>query len=243
VSDPQYTSREKTLDELKNVIHELHDAGRRIIILMDEFEVITRNPRFEGQFFALLRALANTYNVAYVTSSQEDLQKMCHTADIADSPFFNIFSNLILRPFSREEALELIKTPSAQEGVPLERHSEGILALQGTSCYSCRPPAPRLRRSGRPERGAGLEHIRDVFMEEADHTTGPFTISTIQQGDSAAWSAVRRSTPAHARSGRPVRRGHITESGNTASPFDRSRISRTERQGSGVGILRSLRKR
>ena len=94
--------RERTLDELKNVIQQLHDEGKRIVILMDEFEVITRNPRFEGQFFSLLRALANSYHVAYVTSSHEDLQKMCHNTDIADSPFFNIFSNLILRPFSPE---------------------------------------------------------------------------------------------------------------------------------------------
>ena len=34
---------------------------------------------------------------------------MCHNKDIADSPFFNIFSNLPLRPFSRDEAVELIQ--------------------------------------------------------------------------------------------------------------------------------------
>jgi AAA+ ATPase superfamily predicted ATPase len=104
-SERDYTKKERTLDELKNVIQQLHDEGKRIVILMDEFEVITRNPRFEGQFFSLLRALANSYRVAYVTSSHEDLQKMCHNKDISDSPFFNIFSNLILRPFSRRKRL------------------------------------------------------------------------------------------------------------------------------------------
>jgi serine/threonine-protein kinase len=126
-----YTGREKTLDELKDVVQELHGEGRRIVILMDEFEAITRNERFEERFFSFLRSLANSYRVAYVTSSHDDLQQMCHNKDISDSPFFNIFSNLPLRPFTRDEALELITVPSSAEGVPLEQHADRILELSG----------------------------------------------------------------------------------------------------------------
>jgi serine/threonine protein kinase len=127
-----YTKREKTLDNLKQVIQELQDEGKRIIILMDEFETITNNDRFSEQFFSYLRALANSYRVAYVTSSYKDLQDMCHNQDISDSPFFNIFSNLQLRPFTKDEAMELIVKPSEMEGVPLEPHAGKILELSGT---------------------------------------------------------------------------------------------------------------
>jgi archaellum biogenesis ATPase FlaH len=126
-----YASREKSLDQLKEVIQELHNEGKRVVILMDEFEAITRNEKFQESFFSYLRSLANSYRVAYVTSSYEDLQQMCHAKDISDSPFFNIFSNLPLRPFARDEAVELITVPSQTEGVPLEPHVPRILELAG----------------------------------------------------------------------------------------------------------------
>jgi serine/threonine-protein kinase len=98
---------------------------------MDEFDAITTNPNFDMQFFSFLRFLANNFKVAYVTSSMHDLQQMCHDKEIADSPFFNIFSNLPLRPFSREEATELITLPSEHEGIPLAGHADRILELSG----------------------------------------------------------------------------------------------------------------
>jgi serine/threonine protein kinase len=127
----KYTTRPKTLDQLKSVIAELHDEGKRIIVMMDEFELITRNENFEEDFFSFLRSLANSFRVAYVTSSRDELQMMCHNQDISDSPFFNIFSNLPIRPFSEDEARELILTPSKREGVPLESYADRILEIAG----------------------------------------------------------------------------------------------------------------
>ncbi len=127
----KYAKLDKTLDQFKNVIEELHEEGRRIILLMDEFEIITRNEKFEAEFFSFLRSMANSYRVAYVTSSCGELQRMCHNQDISDSPFFNIFSNLPLRMFSREEALELITVPSETEGIPLAKYADNILQLSG----------------------------------------------------------------------------------------------------------------
>jgi serine/threonine protein kinase len=248
MSDKNYATREKSLHELKNVIRELHDAGKRIIILMDEFEVITRNPRFEAQFFALLRALANTYHVAYVTSSHEDLQKMCHNADIADSPFFNIFSNLLLRPFSTDEALELIKMPSAQEGVPLEPHADDILGLAGLFPLflqiACSAAFEALAAD--PSAELDWQRIREVFMEEArphyqsiwDHFDEPSreSLGCLVGGKtvSAKYSYVKDDL---------VRRGYIVESGNAASLCSTSFkdfVAEQTGKGARSGILRSL---
>ena len=121
----------RTLDKLKEVTDDLNQTGKRMIVLMDEFEAITRNPNFDMQFFSFLRYLANNYRVAFVTSSFQELQQMCHAEDIADSPFFNIFSNLPLRVFGPEEAEELIRIPSEREGVPLAPHAARIVALSG----------------------------------------------------------------------------------------------------------------
>jgi serine/threonine protein kinase len=122
---------ERSLDQLKDVIQKLSEQGKRIIVLMDEFEAITKNENFNMPFFSFLRFLANNFMVAYVTSSYMELQQMCHNKDIADSPFFNIFSNLPLRPFSRDEAVELVTVPSEREGVPLGRYTDQVLELSG----------------------------------------------------------------------------------------------------------------
>lgn len=119
------------LDHLRALVQELHKEERRLIVLMDEFEMITGNDNFDASFFSFLRALANAYHVAYVTSSCDELQLMCHNKDIADSPFFNIFSNLPLRAFTREEALDLIRIPSAAEGIPLDSYADRIIELAG----------------------------------------------------------------------------------------------------------------
>jgi eukaryotic-like serine/threonine-protein kinase len=105
--------------------------NKRLILLFDEFDAITSNPAFDRDFYAFLRSVANNSAVAYVTSSKTELQRLCHSSSVADSPFFNIFSTLHLRPFEREEALELIARPSREAGIPLESHADDILSLSG----------------------------------------------------------------------------------------------------------------
>jgi serine/threonine protein kinase len=164
----RYTKREKSLDQLKDVIQELNDRGKRIILLMDEFESITKNERFPESFFAFLRSMANTYRVAYVTSSYDELQLMCHNKDISDSPFFNIFSTLPLRPFGEDEARELIAQPSKREGVPIEAHTDAILDMAG-----CHPFYLQIACSyvfehllDEPEKAPNWEEIRVAFKDE-----------------------------------------------------------------------------
>ncbi len=118
-------------DGMRKVLGRLRQMGRRLIILFDEFDAVTTNTRFDLDFYSFLRAAANNYDVAYVTSSARDLQELCHTAQIADSPFFNIFTNVYLRAFSLPEARQLITEPSAAVGVPLEPYVDQIVDLAG----------------------------------------------------------------------------------------------------------------
>jgi serine/threonine-protein kinase len=92
---------------------------------------VTTNPNFNLEFFSFLRFLANHYNVSYLTSSARDLQVLCHTREISDSPFFNIFSTMRLSVFKRGEAEELIRVPSERVGKPLGSHVEAILDMAG----------------------------------------------------------------------------------------------------------------
>jgi serine/threonine protein kinase len=119
------------LDGVKDLVHRLNENHFRIAILLDEFEAITANPNFSLEFFSFLRFLANHYNVAYLTSSARDLQALCYTKEISDSPFFNIFSTMRLSVFKRTEAEELIRIPSENAGRPLAPYTERIIGLAG----------------------------------------------------------------------------------------------------------------
>lgn len=119
------------LDGVRDLVQRLDSAGFRLVLILDEFEVVTTNPNFNLEFFSFLRYLANHFSVAYLTSSERDLQVLCHTKEISDSPFFNIFSTMRLSVFRRDEAERLIREPSKRIGKPLEAHIDALLDLSG----------------------------------------------------------------------------------------------------------------
>jgi len=96
------------LFDLEDVFETSMDKGLTIILLMDEFEYVTQNPNFKGDFFGGLRALAIHHGVALVPATRRELVDLCHSDEIKGSPFFNIFANIVLRPFSRVEVDELL---------------------------------------------------------------------------------------------------------------------------------------
>jgi len=118
-------------DGFKSVMERIQKRELKLMLLFDEFDSITQNPNFGTEFFAFLRAFANRYDVAYVMSSGHYLQELCHTKEIADSPFFNIFSNINLNVLPLSEARELITIPSKSAGIELEPYMDFLLDVGG----------------------------------------------------------------------------------------------------------------
>lgn len=114
-------------DLFKKIVERLTQNNRKIIVFFDDFHLATQNESFPLEFFSYLRSLANNYNLAFVTTSYLDLQKLCVSTEIAESPFFNIFTNLSIKPFEESEALRLIETPSKQQGVNLVEDKDRIV--------------------------------------------------------------------------------------------------------------------
>ncbi len=99
---------------LQKVVEARHARGELLVLLLDDFHLITGSPKFPLEFFSFLRSLANNYNLAYLTTSFLELQKLCVVKDIEESPFFNIFTNLSLGPLAEEEARRLLADLSGQ---------------------------------------------------------------------------------------------------------------------------------
>jgi AAA+ ATPase superfamily predicted ATPase len=94
-----------TLDDIFTLIDE---DDLYIVLLLDEFENVTRNQHFDNDFFGGLRSLAIHHNLALITSSRQSLVELTHSEEVRSSPFFNIFATISLRAFSEEDATELI---------------------------------------------------------------------------------------------------------------------------------------
>jgi tRNA A-37 threonylcarbamoyl transferase component Bud32 len=157
-----------SFDSLRLALEGFRGEGRKLIVLFDEFDAITTNRAFDLEFYSFLRSIANNYDVAYVTSSARDLQELCHTQLIADSPFFNIFTNVFLRAFTRKESTELITRPSAEAGIPLEGYARRITGIAGYFPYFLQIACSAyfdhlLENDGKLDR----EEVEATFLDEA----------------------------------------------------------------------------
>jgi serine/threonine protein kinase len=153
-------------DGLQKVMEAFQEAGLKLIFLWDEFESVTRNQKFGPEFYAYFRALANKFNVAYLTSSSDQLQSLCHAKEISDSPFFNIFTNQRLSVFKTEEARQLIVEPSARVGKPLAPHIDFVLDIAGYFPFFIQIACSSL--FSLPITGkVDYKKAKEIFMEEA----------------------------------------------------------------------------
>jgi serine/threonine-protein kinase len=120
-----------TYENIREAVARMDRARLKLVLVLDEFEAITQNENFTIEFFSFLRSLPNNYAVSFIVSSGRELQELCHSKEVAGSPFFNIFHKLNLGSFTPEEAMELITRPSAEAGCPLERYAPDIIKIGG----------------------------------------------------------------------------------------------------------------
>jgi hypothetical protein len=87
--------------------------GRKLVFLLDEFECLAQNSSLTPAFFAGLRSIPNSWDVAYVTASGRSLLDLTYAdRSVLGSPFFNIFTTIQLPLFKDEDARDLIYGPS-----------------------------------------------------------------------------------------------------------------------------------
>ncbi len=116
---------------VRRLLRQLRDAGLDLVLALDEFEGLARNPNFESDFYSELRSLAGELGFVYLTASKRSLYELTyHHRDTLSSPFFNIFSELPLGLMPDEEARGLLATLSGQGEGPGFCDEEIDLALE-----------------------------------------------------------------------------------------------------------------
>lgn len=118
---------------LAEIFDLLDTQKRHVVLLLDEFENVTRNNNFGPDFFYGLRSLAIHHHLALITSSRRELIELTHSEEIRSSPFFNIFANINVRLLTRADALALIiNALSSTEIRFTESEIETLIRLAGT---------------------------------------------------------------------------------------------------------------
>jgi hypothetical protein len=142
-------------ESLSKAIEALHASGKRLVVLLDDFHFVTRNERFPLEFFSFLRSMANNFNLAYVTTSFLELQKLCVVKDVQESPFFNIFTNIPLVMLSVGDAKLLLVKAGMKEPAAAR-----VVEWCGPSAYALKKAAARLDGED------GVEKLTDEGFEK-----------------------------------------------------------------------------
>ncbi len=108
---PESMSSEENLKALQAGVKELRASGRLPILCIDEFEGLCKVPDFRLEFLEYLRAIAQE-GLGLVVASKRPLIDIAQDMmgnDGQTSPFFNIFMQITLKPFSLQEATTFVQ--------------------------------------------------------------------------------------------------------------------------------------
>lgn len=122
----------ETAAALRDAVETLSRSSR-LVVLLDGFDAITRNPNFPVEFFSFLRSLPLMIGsrLGWVLTSSRRLTEVCHSTAVQGSPFFNIFSDRLLGALTQDEAYELIVDRSRAAGHSLEPFASAIEEVAG----------------------------------------------------------------------------------------------------------------
>ncbi|MBV9258504.1 MAG: AAA family ATPase [Ktedonobacteraceae bacterium] len=109
---------------LEDIVETLKAKGHHAVLCIDEFEGFTGKPEFDINFFASLRAMAQM-GLCLVAASRRPLIDI--VGDYGNtSGFFNIFEQLTLEPFEKEDAEDFVMKKSALVGFN-EQEQEALM--------------------------------------------------------------------------------------------------------------------
>ncbi len=114
----------------ETAVRKLNRRDIRIVIILDEFERLSANPKLNVNFFNALRSAAGRFQLIYLTASTKPLIHLTYVKnqqEILSSPFFNIFAHLHLGLLSKAEAELLIEVPAQSHDSPFSRDEKALI--------------------------------------------------------------------------------------------------------------------
>jgi hypothetical protein len=95
-------------------------TGVQVVIVLDEFDLVSRNPDLGERFFTSLRGLVTAYGLSFLTISTLPLAELTFAQGSAlSSPFFNVFAQIRLGLFLQPEVDQLLDGYTGRAGISL----------------------------------------------------------------------------------------------------------------------------
>jgi len=119
----------------------LGKSGRRVLLVIDEFDSLLHHPKFSNaEFFGCLRSIAtNTDGLQLITSSittVEEMDEYAYKINPFGSPFFNNFTNVRLELFDEKSINELIESSLEPTGINFNNiDREFVIQVSGHHPY------------------------------------------------------------------------------------------------------------
>ena len=151
-------------ENIEETVSKLDGDGYKLILFLDEFDLLLQKGSIPPELYENLRALANRYAIAYITATVKSPTEL--TKEYG-SPFFNIFTGENIELFSRDEALELIEVPSAREGVPLKNEADFVFEIAGFYPYFIQIACSILFGYKTKKERLDYKKIREKFLNES----------------------------------------------------------------------------
>ncbi len=115
--------------EFERALHKIFNQQLKLALLLDEFELLSKNRNLGMEFLSGLRALPTKFDIAYLIVSYWPLPAFTKEEH---SPFFNIFLPLKLGLFDESESRELIEESLRKAEAAFHRQTiDYILELGG----------------------------------------------------------------------------------------------------------------
>jgi len=164
-----------TRDSLHRISQALIRQPRamRLVIVIDEIDVLARNPRIPPKLFSALRAWAQEYRVPFVVATREGYFEQLLEAQGSGSPFWNLFKPIYVGPLQRDDAVELVTRPTEYLEDPrisfTRREVAELLSLGGYQPFFLQMACDHMFqiKVTNPDRETDWVQLRLQFKEEA----------------------------------------------------------------------------
>jgi hypothetical protein len=156
----------------------LRRSNQRLVLFIDEFDLVARDRRFDPAFFDNLRSLVTNFPLTLVVASVAPLADMAHK-DVFASPFWNVFIKERLWSLSTQEAEALVLQGGSPDG--LGEVKDNIIQLAGRHPFFLQLAcsiAWKLRAAGQGHldmkvlRSSFAIQVRDDYQYIWEHSTG-----------------------------------------------------------------------
>jgi hypothetical protein len=105
-------------DSLIDAAEAARRKGYKLVILMDEIDVIVDNSQIPKDLFSFFRAWSESFHIPFVISSREGKIEPLLSFTSVGSPFWNSLKTVYVGPFTCDETMNLIMTPAYLSGQP-----------------------------------------------------------------------------------------------------------------------------